>query len=155
MKTETQKQHLNRLNKLPRSKEWCANISAAKKKGKYVLCHVCTKEIWRPPWQLQKYTRYFCSNRCAARFAVSCKPRRFGTDHPCWRGGSWKNWRIAVMRAHNHTCQRCGLRDPTPGFMDADHVIPISVAPEFKWSISNGQCLCPNCHRKKHLAEES
>lgn len=74
-----------------------------------------------------------------------------GAGNPNWKGGTRTVWKRSVLERDNYTCQRCGLKDMTPGFMDTDHIKPKSKFPELQYLITNGMVLCPNCHRRKGL----
>ena len=57
----------------------------------------------------------------------------------------------------NGTCQLCGIRlDYTNcngrPFLEAHHIIPL--AKDGPDEFTNMVALCPNCHRKMHVAEE-
>lgn len=68
-----------------------------------------------------------------------------------WKGGCEYYNKNKRKELDNYTCARCGLRDEE--IMDADHIIPKSIAPHLKHDINNLQTLCPNCHKRKTLAE--
>ena len=78
-----------------------------------------------------------------------------GPAHWNWRGGSgterhylmnqdeYKQWRIAVFKRDNFTCQMCGA---SKVFLNADHIEPWSVATNLRYSLDNGRTLCEPCH---------
>lgn len=99
-----------------------------------------------------------------------------GRNNPMWRGGLWVNglsemkehlrklaqyrdWRTAVYRRDNYTCQRCGARGGGT-YLEAHHLIPFielikrynirtldeALACTALWDISNGATLCSECH---------
>ncbi len=71
----------------------------------------------------------------------------------------YNNWRKRVYARDNYTCQICGKRD---GNICAHHKKPVIdiirnnnlhtqedvISCEELWDISNGETLCPKCHRK-------
>jgi len=78
-----------------------------------------------------------------------------------WKGGitetnqiiressEYRQWREAVFKRDNYTCQDCGART-IPGkqvFLQADHIKPFSLFPELRFEISNGRTLCLDCHK--------
>lgn len=79
-----------------------------------------------------------------------------GERNPNWRGGKqssyqvWKKsleyrrWRKAVFDRDNYTCQNCLKKG---GKLNADHIKPYALFPEFRFSIENGRTLCIDCHQ--------
>lgn len=81
-----------------------------------------------------------------------------GKDNPKWNGGYGERnvwWRKSIFEIDDYTCRKCGLKDTTIGFMEADHIKPKSIYPELKYDLLNGQTLCPNCHKKKWISENN
>lgn len=78
-----------------------------------------------------------------------------GKDHPNWQGGktkylkrlrnstAYKNWREAVFKRDDYTCQVCGIRG---AYIEADHIKPFAYFPNLRFNISNGRTLCKPCH---------
>lgn len=69
-----------------------------------------------------------------------------------WAGGSTRRWRklrLVQLRA-NPFCQwpECGV----PA-QEVDHVVPLAVAPDRRYDLSNLQSLCTPHHRAKTVAE--
>lgn len=76
--------------------------------------------------------------------------------HWSWQGGrtpenlkirhslEYKQWRTAVFRRDNFTCQLCGQHG---GTLNADHIKPFSKFPDLRLELSNGRTLCEPCHR--------
>ena len=58
-----------------------------------------------------------------------------------------KAWAKAVRRACGNACNRCGWDKAK---CDVHHVIPRSVGGLN--TLSNGEVICPNCHRVEHEA---
>lgn len=56
---------------------------------------------------------------------------------------AYKDWRSSVFRRDDFTCQFCGRRG---GDLEADHILPWSTHPEFRFNINNGRTLCKPCH---------
>jgi 5-methylcytosine-specific restriction endonuclease McrA len=80
-----------------------------------------------------------------------------GEAHWNWRGGKrterkqamalypYRDWRNAVFRKDNWTCQVCNIRG---GYLEADHIKPWCVFPELRYEIDNGRTVCKPCHVK-------
>ena len=74
-----------------------------------------------------------------------------GEKHHNWKGGGEHWWRRLVLQGDDWTCRRCGLREVITGFMEVDHIKAKKKFPELSREVSNGQTLCPNCHRRKTI----
>jgi 5-methylcytosine-specific restriction endonuclease McrA len=59
------------------------------------------------------------------------------------RSPQYKAWRMAVLTRDKFTCQKCGYKG---GYLEAHHIKPFAYFPELRFTVSNGQTLCPNCH---------
>lgn len=59
-----------------------------------------------------------------------------------------KAWRQAVLNRCHWQCVDCG-RVAYGRDMHADHVQPVSVAPERRYDVSNGAARCVSCHCRK------
>jgi 5-methylcytosine-specific restriction endonuclease McrA len=64
-----------------------------------------------------------------------------------------KAWRLAVLTRDAWVCRDCGALASGRGEAHADHVIPVSVRPDLRYDIGNGQCLCVRCHCRKTKRE--
>jgi len=149
-----QKDWLAELNSRPRTPEWIANVKAGlirsgRTQQQERKCENCGKTVIRQKYTLTLNRRCFCSYRCRGLFYP--KPR--GEKHPCWTGGNITWFRREVRQRDNNTCQRCGLQSNESGFMDVDHIMPWRKFPHLKYVLSNGQTLCPNCHRRKQMED--
>lgn len=57
------------------------------------------------------------------------------------------------MRWHEKVKQRDGMKCVVCGRTDdiqAHHIKPIFLYPEYKWDVDNGITLCKGCHQKQH-----
>jgi 5-methylcytosine-specific restriction endonuclease McrA len=82
-------------------------------------------------------------------------PHGRGPDNHNWKGGrkserhrlmerkEYKEWRTAVFKRDNYTCQKCGIRG---GTLCAHHIFSWEIAPEARYEVSNGVTLCVGCH---------
>ena len=84
--------------------------------------------------------------------------------HPQWKGGisksrstiydsiGYKEWREAVFRRDNYTCQNCG--DSKGHNLIAHHIVPFSHCIieniELLYSVENGLTVCDLCHKLIH-----
>jgi 5-methylcytosine-specific restriction endonuclease McrA len=59
----------------------------------------------------------------------------------------YKEWREAVYKRDDYTCQDCGKRG---GELHPHHIKPFATFPKFRYEVSNGVTLCKGCHRKRH-----
>lgn len=84
-----------------------------------------------------------------------------GVNHHHWKGGitrttkairtslEYKNWRRFVFERDGYTCLSCGIRgNQTGGYLQAHHIQPFSVFPEYRFDVSNGITLCLECHKE-------
>ena len=59
--------------------------------------------------------------------------------------GEYINWRNAVRRRDDFTCQICHKRG---GDLHVDHIKPFADFPELRFDIANGRTLCVACHKQ-------
>jgi 5-methylcytosine-specific restriction endonuclease McrA len=57
----------------------------------------------------------------------------------------YRQWRTAVFKRDDYTCQDCGVRG---GRLNADHIKRFADFPDLRFDVSNGRTLCEGCHRK-------
>lgn len=100
------------------------------------------------------------------RMAEMNRQRLMGKKGPlsiAWRGGKtdteqlirgskeYKQWRLAVFRRDNFTCQGCGDRNERGRgarvVLNADHIKPFAYFPELRFDLDNGRTLCLPCHK--------
>ena len=62
----------------------------------------------------------------------------------------YKQWREAVFRRDNYTCQICGQ---VGGKLNAHHIKRYRNAIDARTDIDNGITLCEECHRQLHREE--
>ncbi len=82
-----------------------------------------------------------------------------GDKHPNWKGGispirnliwrseQYQEWRDAVFKRDDYTCQDCNKRG---GRIVAHHIKFFSLFPELGFDVDNGRTLCRSCHSKLH-----
>jgi len=59
-----------------------------------------------------------------------------------------------VLTRDGWQCQSCGRICSGKREAQADHIVPVVTAPERRYDISNGQCLCIACHGTKTRREQ-
>lgn len=81
-----------------------------------------------------------------------------GVNHYGWKGGKTRplklirkkgkyyQWRKKVFDRDRYTCQKCGR---VGGYLQADHVIPVSLCKDLCYNLENGKTLCLPCHKQK------
>jgi 5-methylcytosine-specific restriction endonuclease McrA len=116
------------------------------------LCEVCSAEY--PIKPSIYYRRRTCSRQCGG---VLASKERGGENSVHWRGGvtpinsrirnslEYKKWRLSVFERDNYTCVHCG--DSRGGNLQADHIKPFAIYPEFRFDLGNGRTLCKPCHQ--------
>ena len=63
------------------------------------------------------------------------------------RGGAeYCAWVKEIKRRTGNKCQFCGREDK----LHAHHIFPISKFPKLATDLSNGMCLCNQCHDLVH-----
>lgn len=126
-----------------RTKAESAKIS---RNGKTVLCsNGCGKELYRKQYTINKYNNYFCSWKCEKEY--QSKVRRTSPLRIGWRRyKEYKIWRKSVLERDNNLCKLCGNNIK----LVAHHVLEAQHYPELVYEISNGICLCNDCHKVLH-----
>jgi len=118
--------------------------SIAQRKGSFVKCHLCKKDIWRMPSSLarSKSGFYFCSKNCSLKWKNSTLSSN--TNHPLWRSGVsvYRN----IMKRTNGAivCKQCGINDERLMVVHhVDHNRNNNDVVNLIW-------LCRNCHYLIH-----
>jgi len=121
------------------------------KGGQHVLkCLQCGKEYEEDGCTADK--RRFCSNTCFSKWReINLR----GKNNPNWRDGittknqiirtskEYKDWKTAVFKRDNYTCQFCGVRG---GKLNAHHILSFKDYPEYRFNVDNGITHCKECH---------
>lgn len=138
-------------------KEFRAVNDHHKRKQKY-----CSKECWKNRRKLNdceycgnKITSYhgkkYCSRECSHSAMV-------GSKAPTWKDGKSlerdrarlgteiKEWRKAVFKRDNYTCQHC----KSETYLQAHHIIEWAKDESKRFDVENGITLCIDCHGKVH-----
>lgn len=125
----------------------------AKKNAFSLNCVVCGKKFYCQPCQVRYRNRKTCSVGCRSKLlGIRAEERhRSGvyTKHQidrCLRySKKANNWRVAVFKRDNYTCQKCKVRG---GYLEAHHIKPFAHFPELRFDLNNGITLCRKCHTK-------
>lgn len=60
------------------------------------------------------------------------------------RSPEYREWRDAVYKRDNFTCQECGAHGVK---LEADHIKSFALFPELRFDVGNGRTLCVPCHK--------
>lgn len=120
----------------------CRDIG--QRKGRYVSCHVCRKNVWRAPRHLalSKSGYFFCSKNCSITWKN--KSVFIGQCHPLWNGGTATYRKRKIDSSKDQRCIRCGLSDFRVLVVHhVDHNRRNNELENLMW-------LCRNCHYLEH-----
>ena len=131
-----------------------------RKLQKFISCKWCNREFENIQSQRNKK---FCSKKCYSEsvkgiYPVNLKGKR-GTKprtyhlrkRPRHGGVKYNEWRLAVWKRDNFTCQKCGKTSnelkKEKIKICADNIKPYCNYPELRYDVSNGKTLCLPCHK--------
>jgi len=60
---------------------------------------------------------------------------------------NYDNWRKAIFKRDNYTCQDCGNKGKT---LHSHHIKPYIKHEKLRLSLDNGKTVCVDCHKKYH-----
>ena len=126
--------------------KYCSNVCSAKgrRRGKFVTCTTCGKEVWRMPRHLahSKSKKYFCNKSCQTFWRNSVMYT--GSNHPNWKGGFSSYRDMMIRRKIPKVCKRCKIRD--------FRLLSVHHLDENRKNnkIENLIWLCYNCHYLIH-----
>lgn len=118
------------------------------KKGKFVFCDTCGKQVWRAPRYLikSKSKKFFCSKSCQT---VWRNKYYSGENHPLWNGGTFIYRQILVGSGKKAICRKCRIEDER--LLVAHH----KDRNRKNNAIENLEWLCRNCHYLVHYHENN
>ena len=118
-----------------------------KKLDVFIKCLSCnnTKKIKPCLEDKQK----FCSKKC---FDIFKDKGKTSENKKIRESLPYKKWRLSVFERDGYKCIECGDsnyegRGKTLE-LNADHILPFALYPEFRFDINNGRTLCKECHMK-------
>ena len=130
--------------------KYCSNACSAqaRRRGKYVVCTTCGKDVWRMPKHLDhsKSGNYFCNKSCQTLWRNSVMYS--GAAHPNWKGGENIYRKIMLRDEGPQICKRCGITDLR--LLTVHHINQNRK----NNNIENLVWLCYNCHRLVHKDKE-
>lgn len=91
----------------------------------------------------EKISKHQRENPRRAELAYNWKGGTGSERHKAMGKIEYKEWRNAVFKRDDYTCQICLVR----GFdVNADHIEKWSERPDLRYEVSNGRTLCRACH---------
>lgn len=113
-----------------------------------LTCEHCGVGFERYPSQIARPGQgRFCSGPCQRR-GTAPERRRFGVDHPRWRGGT--EYRRRAFEAFGERCRECGY-DQHVELLWVHHKDFKGRKERQDHSLENLEVLCIRCHLEKHL----
>lgn len=131
-----------------------------------ITCLMCDTIFKVHPYR--KNAKY-CSRKCLG-LSKRNKPahnrgkhnfKNSGANHWNWKNGAtpinqkirvsleYKLWRKAVFARDNYKCVWCNKQSGKGEavILNADHIKPFALYPEYRFLVENGRTLCRDCHK--------
>lgn len=108
------------------------------------ICLTCGKEFFVRPKTVKDGGGKYCSKECSI---IGSRGKNYNIENTDRGSGEYVEWRSAVYKRDNYTCQKCGKRG---GTLNAHHIIPFSKDKSLRFEVSNGITLCEKCHIDEH-----
>lgn len=140
---------VSRKARNPRCSIECANVirSAIASLGETRICVICAAPFYFSASRKREgQPGRACSLKC--RGAWQKRQPRNSTSRD---SAAYREWRAAVYRRDNYTCQRCGERSTRKNRLHAHHIKYWADSPELRFEVSNGLLLCGSCHAREHF----
>ncbi len=67
----------------------------------------------------------------------------------------YKLWRLAVYKRDKFMCKKCGRKLTKGRHLQAHHIYSWQNYPQLRYVVSNGICLCWECHKQMFSNENS
>jgi hypothetical protein len=111
--------------------------------GKFVLCEICSNEIWKMPKEIKhsKSQKFFCSKSCQA---IWRNKTYSGENHARWTTGINAYRKILRRQKIQEICTKCGYDNKL--VLIVHHIDHNRNNNEIK----NLMWLCRNCHYLIH-----
>lgn len=132
-----------------RKSVYCSRECWSKRATIINQCKYCNKDIKTT----KSVNKVYCSNKCRD---LDYRQTHKGELSHFWQGGKtderkklqtsaeYKQWRDAVFKRDNYTCQNCGKKTRD---LEAHHIKEQCRYPELIFEVSNGLTLCHKCHK--------
>ena len=114
-----------------------------------VVCLYCGSKFLKSPARANRCKRHFCTHECSEKWSV-------GEHHVLYKGlkvdqtgrasFEYRQWRIAVFKRDNYTCQQCGSKRK----IHSHHLKSYAEHENLRVDVSNGITLCSKCHFELH-----
>lgn len=104
-------------------------------------CSYCGRVIVGPEYVIKR--KKFCSIKCVG---LSQRTESYRDTRP--NNHRYREWRIAVLKRDGGRCRWCDAEGvKTYKNLEVHHIVPVSIAPEKQYEVSNGITLCYEHHR--------
>lgn len=115
--------------------KYCGEILIKRHKPKEqgFFCDRTCYSLWRSVNLIKEKAPNYKDGKCNERLLIRARLQ-------------FKNWRRAVFKRDNFTCQKCG--DSKGGNLEAHHIKEFSKFIELRFDINNGITLCKKCHKE-------
>jgi hypothetical protein len=100
-------------------------------------CCYCNMDITKHGYVYKGNDKCYCSKKCS-----DLGKRKNNGQNQGRRSPEDLAWKKGILELFGNTCQNCDshLR------LEAHHIKPILIYPHLRHELSNGICLCHNCH---------
>lgn len=107
-------------------------------------CIYCNKEFVVKNYR--KDEAKYCSRKCKTNDNLGLTP----LHKRIRESKSYKEWRTAVFKRDNYTCQECGIKSGNGKTIELNphHIKAFTDYPELIFDVNNGKTLCIDCHKK-------
>lgn len=121
-------------------------IASTLKKGKYLKCIVCQKDIWSRPSENRKYCSKYCQGKHYSG-AGDNYVKKGRKEYTHYRNKKYISWREEVFKRDNYICQDCNKKGD---YLHPHHLFSYTFYPLLRYDVDNGITLCVKCHRNRH-----
>ena len=133
------------------SEETCRKISKAHEGMK------ATEETKHKMSEARMGNTNCVGNKASAETKRKMSEARMGENNSNWKGGTtskrhsfytsndYRSWRRSVFERDHFTCCKCNQHGSR---LNAHHIFPLALYPQYGLTIRNGITLCEDCHDK-------